>query len=966
MIDSRTCPQCSKPSKEGASRCSGCGADLLSLLTTKPPSSVPRDTTEAASHIGEFRILRTVGRGGTGTVYEAHQESMQRRVALKVLDTGFFPSEREVARFEREAWIAGRLTHPNIVKVFGKGQEGQTRYIAMEFVEGTSLHDEIEKARKDRQAGEALASSSWREHIRKMVELFVGIADALHHVHEQGIIHRDIKPLNLLLPEKGSRLLLTDFGLARDLDATRMTRRGDFMGTIRYMSPEQLLASRVQVDHRSDIYSLGVSLYEAVTLDLPYAGDSEEAYISAVSTKDPVSARKRNQAVPRDLETVLMKCLERDPGRRYKGADELQADLERYLGDRPVEARRPGILRRGKRLASRQRAVVIAVLLTLILSAVGFGWLANRFESARQLFSRITGVGARTMVLVLPLEVRGQEEGGDYVGQAFAEALARNLTLAKGVAVLPVPLTAPDVGEDSFPPSAERVLSGVLTRKGDLVEARLSLVDTNTNQSLWEGTKEMDSKDLALLASSLARKVVTELGGQMPTLYIHFEELTTNSRLLGSQLYLEALAAVRCEEVEAAVATTERLVEAMPHEPEAQVLRSFALFADAWAQASTSPARHRYERQLANLVRLDPDTPWADIFQAKFLSNDSRYSESVQQFDRVLERDDLTPALRSYALRSRSQAHQYLRDRVASFLDLKEALKLDPVNDDVYSVYSTILREAGSVQDATTSARQALAINPSEDNLWPLAWALQGLAAWEEASGLWDRVCRRSQNQGYCASYAYTLERAGRSDEARVAAQLAEELPEFAWGVYTLARYHGVAGDRADALEWLSHFLEIESYPEPDAAYHSDFKLLRGDPGFESLVAEEWKVAANYFRESCKDTPSQSYCAFYAVSLARTGDEQGARAAAQKAGELPESEAGCLYLARYSSLTGDRDGVIRMLKRYLELRVVPDPDFPADHPDFAGMCKDAEFRALASRIKVSGLWEVGVPPWRRP
>ena len=142
-----------------------------------------------------------------------------------------------------------------------------------------------------------------------MVRLFVGLADALEHVHRAGVVHRDIKPLNLLVVEGRECLLLTDFGLAGDETASRMTRRGDFMGTIRYMSPEQLLAHRTRVDHRSDIWSLGASLYEAVTLDLPFSAPSEEAYISAVAMKEPIAARTRNRSVPHDLETILMKCL---------------------------------------------------------------------------------------------------------------------------------------------------------------------------------------------------------------------------------------------------------------------------------------------------------------------------------------------------------------------------------------------------------------------------------------------------------------------------------------------------------------------------------------------------------------------------------------------------------------------------------------------------------------------------------
>lgn len=226
--------------------------------------------------VGEFRIDRKLGSGGMGTVYAAYQQSMHRTVALKVLPPGLAFDSSGLQRFEREAWIAGNLNHPNIVRVYGQGTAGGTHFIAMELVEGDSLYGEIEKAREERKARRE-SDSKWRAtYIRRIVEQFAAVADALHYVHERGIVHRDIKPMNLLHDRAGNRLLITDFGLARDEAASRMTRQGDFMGTVRYMSPEQLLANRAKVDHRSDIWSLGVSLYEALTLDLPYSAPTEE------------------------------------------------------------------------------------------------------------------------------------------------------------------------------------------------------------------------------------------------------------------------------------------------------------------------------------------------------------------------------------------------------------------------------------------------------------------------------------------------------------------------------------------------------------------------------------------------------------------------------------------------------------------------------------------------------------------
>jgi hypothetical protein len=309
-----------------------------------------------------------------GTVYEAYQRSMHRTVALKVLDVGAIPSRNAEVRFQREAWIGGRLSHPNIVKVYCHGVEGRSHYIAMELATGGSLHDDIEKTKAKRRG--VPADSAWRgEHIRRVISLFISAADALAHIHAHGIIHRDIKPSNLLVPEEGSRLLLTDFGLAKDEEALSVTRGGDFLGTVRYMSPEQLLAHRATIDYRSDIWSLGVSLYEAATLSLPYSADSDEAYMSAVSARDPAPARTCERAVPRDLETVLMKCLQRDPAHRYQTAAALRDDLARLLENRPVLARRPGLATRAVRFASRNRisAGLVAAFVLVAVVALALG-----------------------------------------------------------------------------------------------------------------------------------------------------------------------------------------------------------------------------------------------------------------------------------------------------------------------------------------------------------------------------------------------------------------------------------------------------------------------------------------------------------------------------------------------------------------------------------------------------------------
>ncbi len=371
------CSACGKMLDLTSSRCPGCGRDVADQAPTEAGTGPRPSAAGPQSLIGEFRILRTIGSGGMGIVYEAYQESMHRRVALKVLNVASPLSSTDEARFEREAWVAGSLSHPNIVKVYGQGTVGATRYIAMELVEGESLAAAIRETKANRASHPESDSTLRSGHIRKTVSLFVELADALQHVHERHIVHRDIKPSNLLLTKDLSRLLLTDFGLARDEAALQLTQHGDFMGTVGYMSPEQLLAQRVRVDHRTDIWSLGISLYEAVTLELPFSCDTQESYITAVSMREPIPAAIRNRAVPHDLETVLMKCLQRDPERRYATASDLKDDLARFLEGRPVLARRPGVILKTGRLVWRHRLAVGAALLTAVLALAIVGVLIH-------------------------------------------------------------------------------------------------------------------------------------------------------------------------------------------------------------------------------------------------------------------------------------------------------------------------------------------------------------------------------------------------------------------------------------------------------------------------------------------------------------------------------------------------------------------------------------------------------------
>jgi len=323
--------------------------------------------------LGEFMVLKEIGRGGMGVVYEAEQASLKRRVALKVLPAALARHERVVERFRREAEAAGRLRHPGIVPVFSVGEAAGTPFFAMELVDGDSLAEILSARRAGDDRGLPPAGEAWR---RWAVQLTARIADAIHYAHGQGILHRDIKPGNVILDDKGAPRV-TDFGLALDLHADGLTLTGESLGTPQYMSPEQLVQRAQGIDVRTDVYSLAVTLYELLTLRLPYDADSTPALFAALQGGKIVAPRSVDADIEPDLERVLMRALRLDPGERYADAAAFATDLRSVLQREPI-APQPRVSRRPVRITHRVGGLAVALGALILLSVIAFQKLGNR------------------------------------------------------------------------------------------------------------------------------------------------------------------------------------------------------------------------------------------------------------------------------------------------------------------------------------------------------------------------------------------------------------------------------------------------------------------------------------------------------------------------------------------------------------------------------------------------------------
>ena len=356
--------------------------------------------------LGDFRLIREVGRGGMGIVYEAVQISLNRRVALKVLPFAAALDNKQLQRFKNEAQAVACLHHQNIVSVYGVGCERAVHFYAMQFIDGSTLADLVRELREQsglervdcsdrgaasrelvcraaadvgatappdperdecpvpettiRSAAALMTKLSNREsaYFQRVTQLGVQAAEALEHAHQFGVVHRDIKPANLLLDMRGN-LWITDFGLAHCQSQVGLTMTGDVVGTLRYMSPEQALGTCVPIDPRVDVYSLGGTLYELLTLQAPFNGRDRRDLLRQICFEEPRPLRRLNPDIPGELETIVLKALEKNPADRYASAQELADDLRRFLEDKPIRARKPSLPNRVKKLARRHQGVTV-------------------------------------------------------------------------------------------------------------------------------------------------------------------------------------------------------------------------------------------------------------------------------------------------------------------------------------------------------------------------------------------------------------------------------------------------------------------------------------------------------------------------------------------------------------------------------------------------------------------------------
>ena len=462
-----------------------------------PNNKKSASAAELLGELGDYELLEEVGRGGQGVVFRARQKSLNRTVALKVISLGQWASKAHLKRFRLEAEAAARLEHPGIVPIHEVGERDGSCYFSMKFVEGGQL-DEV--ARREPMP------------IRRAAELIAKVARTVHYAHEHGILHRDIKPGNILLDAKGEPHL-TDFGLARLVESeSSVTHTLDVLGTPSYMAPEQAVGNNAAVSSVTDVYGLGAVLYQLLTGQPPFAGGATYETIKLLLDTEPRQPRLLNPKIDRDLSTICLKCLEKDPKRRYSSALALAEDLERWLKHEPIQARHTGIFARGRKWVRRNPTSALLAA-SLVALAAAAGWIVWKSEFIRH--------PVTNGIAVLPFENLSPDPDNAYFADGIQEEILTRLASIADLKVISRTSTQRyqskprNLAEIAKQLGVANILEGSVQKAADQVRVNVQLINAQTDSHLWADTYDRKLTDIFGVESEIAKRIAESLQAKL-------------------------------------------------------------------------------------------------------------------------------------------------------------------------------------------------------------------------------------------------------------------------------------------------------------------------------------------------------------------------------------------------------------------------------------------------------------------
>ena len=688
----RTCPKCGATIPlEGNGHCGACLLESgLGALTDEAGDAVP---AASLREFGDYELLKEIGRGGQGVVYRARQKSLNRVVALKVIGLGHWATEAHVKRFRLEAEAAARLEHPGIVPIYEVGERNGSCYFSMKYVEGGPLDEVVRR--------EPLS-------IRAAAELLAKIARTVHHAHAHGVLHRDIKPGNVLLDEAGEPHL-TDFGLARLVEKeSNVTRTMDVLGTPSYMAPEQAAGRNAQLTGATDVYGLGAVFYQLLTGRPPFVGGTTFETIRLVLETEPRHPRLWNPKIDGDIATICLKCLEKDPQRRYASALALAEDLGRWLRHELIHARRSGVINRGRKWVRRNAvlAAVTPVVTALVVVVAVMFW--------NQVRERPVAAG----IAVLPFEDLSGDKQNAFFADGMQDDILTKLAKVADLKVISRTSVMQYRGERNVRKIGEalrvsHVLEGSVRRTNGRIRLNAQLIDARNDTHVWAQSYDREITDVFAIQSEIAKTIADQLAtrirpgerlaiAQRPTHNLAAYDLYTRAR---AEILAAGFSGIGKDRLLLAV---DLLTQAVARDPE---------FLLAWCELASA-------HDLLYFLNLDR-TPArlalgeAAVQQALHLQPDAGETHLALALHRYRGYLDYERARAELTIAQRTLPNESMTFKLAGYID----------------------RRQGRWEESVHNFKQALELDPHNLNtLQQLSASYQILRRYQEMADVLDRV----------------------------------------------------------------------------------------------------------------------------------------------------------------------------------------------------------------------------------